>query len=270
MTIVRATIQHLLRRKWQLPVAVFSCGVALVALHHSFDVDGLRETFFEARRESAASRSPEQNAAMATWGVLGPILRILDGLFTIGPLLVGMLMPGGVVANERRTGAIMLWAQHPMPLRRFYMHRYLGMQTANLAAFVLIGVSFVSGFTLPPGAIASFDRFVESCLLGFVGCAISFAISALGIRRAAFLTFLYFVGSNSTMSAQLRDSSLVSSDMLPFLIFPTGAVAEFMTGFPSDVLWNWGATGLVLYHFTLWTAIAWFGLWRLERRPLKL
>ena len=34
--------------------------------------------------------------------------------------------------------------------------------------------------------------------------------------------------------------------------------------------WDWGATGLVLYHFALWTGIAWLGLLRIEKRPLKL
>ena len=160
---------------------------------------------------------------------------ILDGFFLVGPLLVGLLMPGGVVANERRTGAIMLWAQHPMPLSRFYMQRYLGMQIATLAALALIGIS-----------------------------------AALGIRRAAFLGFAYYFFSNMTMAAQLRDTVLGSSGVMPFLIFPTRLIREFMTGFQSGVPWDWGATCLVLYHFALWTAIAWLGLRRLERRPLNL
>ena len=120
MSIVKATVQQLFRRKWKLPAAVLLCGVALVVVYHVFEVNALREVFSEAARMRPDLRSPEQSAAVATWPRLSLFLLILDGLFLIGPLLVGMLMPGGVVANERRSGAIMLWAQHPMPLSRFY------------------------------------------------------------------------------------------------------------------------------------------------------
>ena len=144
------------------------------------------------------------------------------------------------------------------------------MQIANLAALALIGVSYLLALTLPLGTIPSMDRFPDACLMGLVGCAISFAISATGIRRAAFLTFAYFFASSMTMSAQLRDTWLSSSDAVAFLIFPTRPIGEFLTGFQSDVPWDWAATGIVLYHLTLWTAIAWLGLRRLERRPLRL
>ena len=270
MSIVKATVQQLFRRKWKLPLAVLLCGVATVVVYDAFEVNALRETFSEAWRMPPDARSPEQSAAITEWRRLSPFLTILNGLFLIGPLLVGMLMPGGVVANERRSGAIMLWAQHPMPLSRFYMHRYLGMQITNLAALALIGISFLLALTLPPGAIATMDQFGESCLAGLLCCAISFAISALGIRRAAFLTFAYYFASNMTMSAQLRDTLLGTSDVMPFLIFPTRLIREFTMGFQSGVPWDWGATATVVYHFALWTAIAWLGLRRLERRPLKL
>ena len=270
MAILTATLRHLVRHKWKLPLAVFLCGVALVALHHSLDVTGIREAAFEAMRERPESRSPEQTAAIAAWRRLGPPLGVFDAFILTGPLLVGLLMPGGVVANERHSGAIMLWAQHPMPLSRFYMRRYLGMQIANLAALGLIGVSVVPALTLPPDTIGSMDRFAESFIAGLLGCAISFAVSALGIRRAAFFVFAYYVGSNMTMSAQLRDTLLNTSDIVPFLIFPTRPIREFTMGFESGSPWDWGAAGILLYHFVLWTAVAWLGLRRLERRPLKL
>ncbi len=270
MTIVKATLRQLLRRKWKLPAAVVLCGVVLVAVYHAFHVTELRETFDEAVRMQPDSRSPAQSAALADWGRLSPFLMILDGLFLVGPLFVGLLMPGGVVANERRSGAIMLWAQHPMTLSRFYMQRYLGVQIATLAALALIGISGVLALTLPAGAIPSMDLLAESCLAGLLACAISFAISALGIRRAAFFGFAYYFFSNMTMSAQLSDTALGSWGVMPYLIFPTSPMHEFVTGFQSGVPWDWGGVVLVLYHFALWTAIAWLGLRRLERRPLKL
>ena len=269
MAIVKATLRHLLRNKWKLPLAVFLSGVLMVALHHALDVAGIREAAFEAMREHPASRSPEQTAAITAWRRLGPLLTVLDGFLLAGPLLVGLLMPGGVVANERRSGTIMLWAQHPRPLSGFYMRRYLGMQIATLAALALIGLSVVPALTLPSDTIASMDRFAESCIAGLLACAISFAVSAIGLRRAALLVFAYYVGSNMTMSAQLRDTVLGTSDVMALLIFPTRPIGEFATGFQSDSPWDWGATGILVYHFVLWTTVAWLGLRRLERRPLK-
>ena len=58
--------------------------------------------------------------------------------------------------------------------------------------------------------------------------------------------------------------------VLPFLIFPSGVINDLVAGFGSGVAWDWGATGLVLYHLALWTGIAWLGLLRIEKRPLKL
>lgn len=149
------------------------CALALVALHHAFDVDGLREMFIDARRESPESRSPEQNAAIATWGRLGPVLSILDTV-------------------------------------------------------VMVGLTYAYLF---------------------------------------FSNMIFF--SNMTMSPESRGTGPGTVYVLPLLAFPMGPVNEFMTGFRSGVPWSWGAAGLVLYHFTLWTAVAWLGLRRLERRPLK-
>ncbi len=106
MTIVLMTLRHLLRRRWKLPLGVFLCGVALVDVHHVFDVAVIREAYSTAIREPPASRSPEQVEAIATWGRIGPATTALDAVLLIGPFLVGLLMPGGVVANERRSGAI--------------------------------------------------------------------------------------------------------------------------------------------------------------------
>ena len=262
MTIVQATLKHLLRRRWKLPLAVFLCGVVLVGLHHAYDVDGIREAYSEAIREDPASRSSEQVEAITMWGRIGPIRSTLDAILLIGPFLVGLLMPGGVVANERRSGAIMLWAQHPMSLTRFYMHRYVGVQIANLGGQALIGVSYVLYLTLPPDTATSMEWLPESCLHGLLGCAMSFAVSALGIRRASFLVFAYYVASSMTNSPNLSDSLTGVSVVLPFLIFPTRTINESMMGF--------GATGILLYHFLLWTAVAWVGLRNLERRPLKI
>ena len=109
-----------------------------------------------------------------------------------------------------------------------------------------------------------------------LACAVSFAISAPGIRRAALLGLVYYLPSG--LVGEILASSEVSSStvwelartILPFVIFPATAIRDLTAGFESGVAWDWGATGMFVYHFALWTAVAWLGLRRMERRPLKL
>ena len=56
--------------------------------------------------------------------------------------------------------------------------------------------------------------------------------------------------------------------VVPYVLFPGQAMGDFAAGFRSG--WDWGTTGLVLYHFALWSALAWFGLRCVARRPLDL
>ncbi|MDE0356293.1 MAG: hypothetical protein OXN92_00930, partial [Gammaproteobacteria bacterium] len=139
---------------------------------------------------------------------------------------------------------------------------YVGIQIANLGGQALIGASFVLYLTLPPDTATSLERLPESCLHGLLGCAMSFAISALGIRRASFVVFAYYVASSMTNSPNLSDALTGLSDVLPFLIFPTRTINEAMMDF--------GTTGIVVYHFLLWTVVAWLGLRKLDRKPLKI
>ena len=281
MSILKATLRHLLRRKWILTLVVVLFGTALVVLTHVYDVAGIieaRDAALEAMREDRGPPSEEQVEAMAQGAGIGVLFQVLNFFFSLGIVLVGMLMPSGVVANERRSGAIMLWAQHPMPLSRFYLQQYSGIQLTNLVAQGLFGVAAVLA-VLPVGAFPATETgvFTRICLLGAMACAVSFAITALGIRRAAFLALAYYAASSLAagiiaLGAELGATGTAKMilDALPFLIFPEGAIGDLVVGFESGVAWDWDATGMVLYHFALWTAIAWLGLRRIERKPLKL
>ena len=228
-------------------------------------------------RESTEPPSSEQIAAVNRGRGVLTIFGVLDTFFLVGPVLVGLLLPGGVVANERQSGAIMLWAQHTMPLSRFYMQRYLGTQIANLAAQALICIPVGIALTLPPDLVTLTDRFPEFCVQGLLGCAISFAVSALGVRRAAFWVLAYYVASNWIHAVVLRagmtdtpGSLATGLDVALFFLFPVPAVRAFVSGIESGVAWDWPAVTAVLSHFALWTIIAWLGLRRLGQRPLAL
>ena len=281
MSILKATLHHLLRRKWKLTLVVVLFGTGLVVTTHVYDVAGIVEeanAAMEALRDGTGPPSEEQAEALARGTGVRVLFEVLNFFFSLGIVLVGMLMPSGVVANERRSGAIMLWAQHPMSLSRFYLQQYSGIQLANLAAQALFGIAAVLA-VLPAGAFPATETgvFVRICLLGAMACAVSFAVTALGIRRAAFLALAYYAASSIagrivTLGTDFGVTGTTKTilDTLPFLIFPERAIGDLVVGFGSGVAWDWGATGMVLYHFALWTAIAWLGLRRIERRPLKL
>ena len=267
MTIVSATLKHLARRRWKLALVVFVLGVALVAVSRSFDVIAIAEEGEAAADavEEAGAPSPEQVEAMGRGlGVMALLLVLYLG-FSLGAVLVGCVMPGGVVADEWRSGATMLWGQHPMPLGRFYMHRYLGVQIANLSVQAIFGATVVlANFPVLPAT--ELGVILQIGLEGALACAISFAVSALGIRRASFLALAYYAVSWIVSDVV----SVATGDILSVLVFPTFAIEDFVAGLEPGTPWSWRATGIVLYHFTLWTAVALLGLRRIDRRPLKL
>lgn len=279
MRIIKASLQNAVRRKWKFALVVFLCGVGLVVLTNVYAVGNAMERVGELNESMASGGEPPSDEAVREVARSAGLLFLFSALaflFTFGTTLLAFVMPGGVVANERRSTAIMLWAQHPMPLTSFYLQRYAGIQVATVAALLIIGLtgslaSFPSDFG-PSGARGVPATFLE----GVLACAVSFGISALAIRRAAFFGFVYFLGS-SVMGELMQDAPPAMTAVgefvaaaAPFVIFPTHIIGDLVDGFESAVAWDWGATGMIVYHFALWTAVAWLGLRRLDRRPLKL
>lgn len=280
MEIVKASFRNTVRRRWKFALVVFLFGAGVVVLTHAYDLAGTLEgmqAVGASMEAGGAEPSSEQIETMTRGAATVILFGLLNLAFGFGTILFAFLMPGGIVANERRSGAIMLWAQHPMPLGSFYVQRYAGVQVATittLAVFGLIGAVAV----LPAGTVPATElgEIVKVCLTGVLACAISFAVTALGIRRAALIGLLYYLVSGAVGSL-LENPALETfaaaesaRAVLPFFIFPAGVINDLVSGFGSEVAWDWGATGLAAYHFVLWTGIAWLGLRRLEKRPLKL
>lgn len=280
MNIVKTSFRNAVRRKWKFALVVFLFGVAVLVLTHVFDVAETMErmqAMAEEMEGEEAAPSGEQMETVLRSSAMLALLGLLSLAFRFGTILFAFLMPGGMVAHERRSGAVMLWAQHPMPLRSFYLQRYLGIQLATLAALAIFGLTGALAALSPGAATATnLGNAVSICLTGVLACAISFGITALGLRRAALLGLVYYLLSG-TLASVLEAPGLgtlaaaeTARAVLPFVIFPTGAIEDLVAGFASGVAWDWGATGLALYHFVLWTGIAWLGLHGIEKRPLKL
>ena len=280
MKIVKATLQNAARNRWKFALVVFLFGVGLAALTNAYDMseglERLRAVDGEMESEGTAPSGEQVETMMGSAAML-VLFSLLNIAFGFGAIIFAFVMPGGMVANERRNGTIMLWAQHPMHLRSFYMQRYLGIQFATLVALVIFGLTGALA-VLTPGAAPTTGpgRVVSVCLTGVLACGISFAITTLGIRRAALIGLVYYLPSGFLWSL-IEDPGLGTAStlelaraVLPFVIFPDGAVENLVAGFESGVAWDWGATGLVLYHFVLWTAIAWLGLGKIQRQPLAL
>ncbi|MDE2793392.1 MAG: hypothetical protein OXL34_01120 [Gemmatimonadota bacterium] len=276
MNIVKASIQNAVRRKWKFALVVFLFGVGLAVLTNAYDVVGAAERM-DAAFGGEEPPSDEQLGEVARSGALIFLFGTLGLFFAFGSILFAFLLPGGMVANERGSSAIMLWAQHPMPLTSFYMWRYVGVQAVALAAMLVFGL--VAAVSVLPGETASatgVGNLVSVCLEGVLACAVSFAITAHGIRRAAFFGMVFYLASGVSSGvlplAEQSTSTIagLARGVLPFVLFPVSGIDDLAGGFASEAAWEWGATGMVLYHFAVWTAIAWLGLRRMERRPLKL
>ena len=277
MNIIKASLRNAVRRKWKFALVVFLCGVGLAVLTNMYDVAGTVERMDEAFASAEGPPSEEQMGEVARSGVLLALFSMLTLFFAVGTIIFAFVMPGGMVANERRSTAIMLWAQHPMPLTSFYLRRYLGIQVVTLAALLVFGLTAAAAvFPSEAAPATEVGGVVSICLQGMLACAISFGITALGIRRAALFGLVYYLPSSLVGQlltvAEVSTSTVaeVARNVLPFVIFPTTAIEDLVGGFESGVAWDWGATGMVIYHFALWTAVAWLGLHRIGRRPLKL
>lgn len=277
MNILKASIGNAVRRKWKFALVVFIFGVALVLLTHMYDVAGAVERMDEAFGGEGPP-SDEQLGEVARSGGMLFLFSTLALFFGFGTLFFGFVMPGGMVANERRSTAIMLWAQHPMSLTSFYLQRYLGVQVVTLAALLVFGLTAVVAVFPGEAAPATTEvgGVVSICLEGMLACAVSFGITALGIRRAALFGVVYYLPSGligqilTVAEASTSTVAELARAVLPFVIFPSGAIEDLAGGFETGVAWDWGATGMAVYHFALWTAVAWLGLRRIDGRPLKL
>ncbi len=283
MNIVKASIRNAVRRKWKFALVVFLFGVGLVVLTNVYDVAGASARVQEASEAFLAGEAMSDEEASELSREMGAssgmllLFSTLSMFFVFGTVLFGFVMPGGMVANERGSTAIMLWAQHPMPLTSFYMWRFLGVQAVTLAAMLVFGL-LAAISVLPGEAFAGngIGAVVSTCLEGVLACAVSFAVTAHGIRRAAFYTMVFYLASGVSTAvlppAELSTSGIavLARGVLPFVLFPVGAIEDSVGGFASGVAWEWGAAGMVLYHFAVWTAIAWLGLRRMEKWPLKL
>ena len=158
MNIVRASFRHAVRRNWKFALVVFLFGLGLAVLTSAYDVAGTLERLrvvAEEMESAGAEPSGEQSELLARSSAMLALFALLSAAFGFGTILFGFLMPGGMVANERRSGAIMLWAQHPMPLRWFYLQRYLGVQIAALAALLVFGVTGALVVLPPESSLAS-------------------------------------------------------------------------------------------------------------------
>lgn len=276
MTMLKETFRFALRTRWKLALCIFVLGVALAALSRSMEVNPFVvdiQQWMETNAPDASTPPEEMQSAgrVVMLVVLGGMLR---RAFLLGAAFFGLQVVGRLVAGERASGAIMLWAQHPGSLPGFYGKRYVAMQGVN-AAFQAVFALTVATAALGAGGGVVVRAFMEPFVIGLLTAALSFGLSALGIRRNAFMGLAYVFMSPLVASLFVGDLAPLTTGawapvaaVAPYLLFPSAAVNDFAQGFSTG--WDWSAVGLVLYHFALWSGLAWLGLKKVARRPLKL
>ena len=167
MKIIKASLRNALRRKWKFALVVFLFAVGLVVLTNVYDVVGAverRVEFVEAVRNGDAVTREQVEATERDTGLM-LFFAMLTYAFTLGTTVFAFVMPGGLVANERKSTAIMLWAQHPMPLTSFYLQRYAGIQVATVAALLIF--DFTASLASLPSEVSvpEWEGVPSNCLL---------------------------------------------------------------------------------------------------------
>lgn len=275
MTMLKETFRFALRTRWKLALFIFVLGVALAALARSMEVNPFVtdiQQWMEANAPDPGT-SPEEMLFGRTMMLLA-LGAVLRRAFLLGAAFFGLQVVGRLVAGERASGAIMLWAQHPGSLPGFYGRRYVAMQGANAAVQAVFALT-VATAALGAGGGVVMRAFVEPFVIGLLTAALSFGLSALGIRRNAFMGLTYVFVSPVVASLFVGDLAPLTTGawapvaaVAPYVFFPSGAIEDFAQGFSTG--WDWSAAGLVLSHFALWSGLAWLGLRKVARRPLKL
>ena len=193
MTMLKETFRFALRTRWKLALFIFVLGVALVTFSRSMEVNPFvtdAQQWMEANTPDPAN--PPQEMLFGRTMMLLALGSLLRSAFVLVAAFFGLQVIGRLVAGERASGAIMLWAQHPGSLPGFYGKRYVAMQGAN-AAFQAVFALTVATAALGAGGGVVMTAFVEPFVIGLLTAALSFGLSALGMRRNAFtgLAFIF-------------------------------------------------------------------------------
>lgn len=121
--------------------------------------------------------------------------RVVGGTLILAAFAVGPLLVSGVVSDDLRTGAILLWLQKPVSPLGFYLRRLglaLGVATATVLALLLAGVlALAAAGDAGPLVLIRLAPVVASCTV--LGGLVTFAFSGLGLRRDGTLTLLYLL-----------------------------------------------------------------------------
>lgn len=277
MNLLQATVQYALRTRWKLALCVFLLGAALTAVSRSMEVNPFltdMAEFVEANTPDEPP-SPGEADAFGQTMVLYMISVLLRFAFYLGAALFGLQVVGTLVAGERASGAVMLWGQHRGSLPAFYAKRYVALQAVNLAVQLVFGVTVAVAALGPGGNVSTaLAAFLQPVVFGLMAGVVSFGVSAMGIRRNAFVGLGYIFLSSMIAVILGPDAPLESrfaeylGAVAPYVTFPRVAITNFAEGIQSD--WDWKATWLLFYHVCLWSAVAWLGLRRVARRPLRL
>ncbi len=262
MSIVKTALQEAIQRRWKLALGVFLAGALLAVCVYAFDLTAVLEEV-QGAAEQVSEADPEdipteQLGQMARGAGLVFIVGILAFLFTLGVVILGFSMPQRLFATGEDEGGT-------------YLSRYGGVQLATLVLMLILGLTSAARFfTGDTPFVSGLAAMVHVCLLGAAACAISFAFATFGIRHAAWLGLGYYalswlMGGLAGVLGELADIDAVGA-VFQFVIFPAGVFRDFIRGLGPGA-WDWGATGMVAYHFALWTAIALLGLRRLARSP---
>jgi hypothetical protein len=204
----------------------------------------------------------------AVAGLSGQADRLLELAYSLtffAPIAIGLTAMSGVVADDLKSGRIVLWYQQPGSLMGWYLRRYGEMMLLLCSVGVLLAAitttMAVLWGELAPDRIILFFRTAVVCAL--IPAAMVFAYSAWGVQRDSVATVLT-VAATTAIAISFSFDDSPRGLFMRALAFPIDAMQVITQG--GGVYTVATAWAIILSHLLGWTGIGTLGLYVLPRR----
>lgn len=199
--------------------------------------------------------------------------RVVGGILVLAAFAPGPLLVGGLVSDDLRGGAVLLWLQKPVSPLAFYLNRLALALSVAVAVVVVLLASGWAALVLagePKSAeLLRLAPFLVPCTL--LTGLVTFTFSALGSPRDGALTFLYLLlavpGGLMLELAPASGVSLLVDAPAWLVLFPLNELQLLQIWVVDGGAGPWSALLRVAVYGTAWLGAGILAARASVRRP---